>query len=270
MRFNFERGFRRITWVVSIAVLTIGAFLIVPDWWSALILWRKAGEPLLGEVEVYVLGVDLSVTFPKDFPETQIKDILDGKPPDELINLARSKGFHVRPPKALEDLRDEELLRLANKYGVSVPPSKPLPESPKGETIGALLQEQKLQAKQPPPRTLAEDLGLVPSSSKRSMTVYEILNPPTMAYIYQPPSGATPSVLYSQRVLLQSEAKGELSPEVKAILPVLRTNYRFPPLLVNPFGGWIISELCVLALCIAIPWGVFFLVRWIALGFKPD
>ena len=64
--------------------------------------------------------------------------------------------------------------------------------------------------------------------------------PISIAYVYQPRSGTTPSILYSRSALLQAEAKGELSPEGTAILSGIRQYYKFShPLdpLRDPFGG---------------------------------
>src|SRR5215813_12961369 len=140
MRLNFERGFRRITWVVSVAVLVTGAFLIVPDWWSALILWNQAEEPPSGEVAVYVRDVGVFVTFPKDFPEAQIKDVLDRK----AQQLASDKAQEKKIPPDLSKFSDDELINLARSKGIHVQPRQPLP------------------------RTLENDLGPRPN---RSMTV---------------------------------------------------------------------------------------------------
>lgn len=223
MRLNLERGFRRITWGVSMAVLTIGGFLIVPDWWSALILWNQAGEPPSGDVEVYVSDVDVFVTFPKDFTEAQVKDVLDKKTP-QVADKARGVK---RPPLTRDELRalsDDELIALAQRV------------------------------------------------RKPSLTVDELLdrvNHP-ITYIYQPPSATTPSVLYSRRAILQAEAESRLPQAIQTIVGELRTTSQFPSPVRSPFGGWVISELFVLALCVTALWGVFFLVRWIVLGFKPD
>ena len=201
---NLERGFRRITWVVSVSAFVMGTFVFILHFQYRLDQWSHAGEPQpSGPPVVYVEKSDQSITsrtFPEDFTETHIKEALDKI--GTSFKVAEEKFAQNSEPRLVDDL----------------------------------------------PPCFHED---------------------RVTYVYQPASDTTPSVLYSRKALLQAEAQGELPPAVESLLQSLRWLCRFPGPVTHPF--LLVLELCaLLALCVAAPWGVFFLARWIAFGFKPN
>lgn len=191
MSVNLERGFRRITWVVSITLFALGASFVVISWLDALDQWNRAWEPLPdGPTNVFVLGFG-TVQFPSGFTEASLKEALD---------------------------RQEE--QIKNKQLV--------------------------------------------------LNLSDYIEPrPLISFVYLPSSKEAPSILYSRKTILQAETKGELTQEGQEALSKLRKDYGFPSPGEKPYtlGNWALYW--GLALGVAtVPWGVFYLVRWIVRGFR--
>src|SRR5216683_2455303 len=97
-RFTLERGFRRLAWALSLAILVVGVLAVAYMWREERTAWDEATRPTLSSyLDVYVaqLGV---VRFPLQFSDQQIKEMLDRSAP-----AAIEKGLKRR--SALRTLR---------------------------------------------------------------------------------------------------------------------------------------------------------------------
>ena len=255
-RLNLERGFRRLTWLISIAVLIAGAVIIVPDWWATWTLWNQAGGTVSDDRIVVVSG--FHIKFSKDATEAKIKEALD------RAQMAAARQKEPPAPAAAEE-EDIPLSYFEQRYKELHAKKGKTPAPASSSDIPSLDEIRQIRASSDKERDdlLAQIRSVTPAQ--------QLTHPvPNIAYVYQPSSGAAPSVLYSRKALLHAEAKDELAPETKAILTELRAVQLFPSPLRNPFGRWAISEFLELVLCASVPWAVFFLVRWIVLGFTPN
>lgn len=252
-RMNLERGFRRITWVVSLSLLGLGAFFVVPGWWSALDRWNRAGEPYPpGAPATHVLGFGL-VEFPEGFNEAQVKKALDESA--EKLERVRSRFREVELYNFYIQMAERDQLEDLTEW-----PRSPLPKAwTKWEALVDLDRKALVRISKP-------------GTKDEAWPIAERLISKEVSHIYQPSSivsGPTPSVLYSRKALLQAEAKGKLAPDVQAALSGLRKSQQFPSPIKTPFAEW--APLGLIAISVAAaPWGVFFVLRWILRGFRPD
>lgn len=198
---NIERGFKRVTWVVSGSLFAVGTVFAGLLAWEELDRWSSSGEPLpKGDAAVYIFERSV-VTFPEDIAEAELKAALDG--PSEV----HSQVVLAEPKRKKSDASKDPI-----------------------------------------------DLDA----------------PDIVSFVYIPASGSTPSVLYSRKALLHTEARGGLTAELKAALETLRHQHMFPGPVTRPFSGYVWNSLLVAVGAGAVPWGVFFLIRWIVQGFRGD
>lgn len=89
-----------------------------------------------------------------------------------------------------------------------------------------------------------------------------------ISYVYFSSEDRGASKLMSRGELLRLEAPGDLSRDEAEVLKTLRVNHHFPYPLSIPFslGDWVRNTVLVL-LVAGLPWGVFYLFRWIVYGF---
>lgn len=135
---NLERGFRRLTWVVSIALFIPAMVFVVTIGRDRSDRWNRAGEPYPeGRLSVYEFGSGTMTTFARGTPEIEIKDALDNRskveiggasfPRGMMKQVLRQEAEGTLPPEkkaALEQLRRWDLTSF-----VYLPPSKAAPSA---------------------------------------------------------------------------------------------------------------------------------------------
>ena len=91
----------------------------------------------------------------------------------------------------------------------------------------------------------------------------------TISYIYFRSPGEGSSTLYSRKEILRAEASDTLTRGEKALLADLRKTYNFPKSVSRyTFKDLVEWGATVILVSVIIPWGIFFLLRWIARGFR--
>lgn len=215
IKLNLERGFRRITWIISLGLFTVSALVTFFEWQTAKTLWNSAGEsqPKGKPFVVYEIDQVIHITsFSEDFTAKQIKESLDKEGKQSVVPFAES------------------------------------------------LQKKHL--------TVRELLDATPEPYQPTTREKENLRD-IFSYIYQFADDTHPSALYTQKVILQAEAQGTLSPEVETIVAKLRSSGSFPSPISEPFARWSPFAVFTLGATLA-PWIFFFLIRWIVRGFRAD
>lgn len=190
---NVERGFRRITWAISVVLLLVGVGLVMLNGWNRLERWNRAIKPVSGaKLYAYQDAQDqhFLIFFERGESETVIKQALDG--------------------------------------------------------VAGL-----------------KDLGVLDFSDPP---------PPEIAFIYfEAGREEMSSALYNREAVLRAEARGRLSQKLETVLAEVRSKYRFPAPVSMPFTFWEWIGYASIGFGIAIiPWGIFFLFRWIILGFRSN
>ncbi|HYT57718.1 MAG TPA: hypothetical protein VEQ38_23670 [Verrucomicrobiae bacterium] len=78
MTLSLERGFRRITWVVSIGILAVSSIIVCLIWHSEKQTWEEAGKPFQSpSPTVYVSVSNVAFQFVEGFEPRLIKEELD-------------------------------------------------------------------------------------------------------------------------------------------------------------------------------------------------
>lgn len=191
-RMNLERGFRRITWVISMPLLLIGLAFVGSEGWNRLERWSQLDEPA---------------------PSSQ-----DGF----LVYLAGSPPSYVWFTSTV-------FMKLTLDTG--------------GYRTGGYRWVVELD----PPRKSE------------------------IAFFYFPGTTDGPSALFSRNEILRAEATRQLTRAQQDILWDLRKDFRFPYPVSPPYTSreWVTYVSIVFGIA-AVPWGLFYLFRWIALGFRHD
>src|SRR5262245_10875301 len=102
IRLNLERGFRRITWLISASLFTVGAIVTFFEWQTARNLWDRAGDPQpKGPPVAYVARFGLSGQFPEDFTAEQIKEVFDRQGVQKLKEAGAKLTQHPGTSKKL-------------------------------------------------------------------------------------------------------------------------------------------------------------------------
>ena len=96
MKLNCERGFWRMTLVISLLLFLPGACFVVWAGWEAWIRWNKAGGPNLdGPQRVFAFGLGggnfiITVEPKYSYTEVEIKQVLDGLSEADFERIGRA------------------------------------------------------------------------------------------------------------------------------------------------------------------------------------
>lgn len=298
VRLNLERGFQRITCVISVFLFITCALATFFEWQTARSLWDGAGEPQEPQpdypLKVYEVGSGIIHRFlvGEKTPRMRISDL--GAPVHRLPAGATAPEIKEALDKAKEAKQptqgtEAEASRRTVK-GLESPRTVEDVLGPRKKRIEDILDPEKPTIDDilgPPPQASQQTAKTLESFSddelRASARDVERRQPASgleddmdlrgvgdrVTYVYQPASATTLSILYSRKAILQAEANGTLPPEVQAALSALRAHYQFPWPVSKPFTRW--GPFAALTIGAALgPWIIFFTIRWIARGFKAQ
>lgn len=230
---NLERGFRRITAILSLAIFIPGVLFALTWWFGERRAWTDAlKQPDTESLVVRVVGKG-DYVFGKRTTETEIV-----------------KGI-------------EKLLVASTAGGET---------SRKGYTVVEILGHATTEKDDPSKLTPADE----PYDPSKFVPVDEPYAPP-VSYVYRPTTPDRPGHLYSVKELLEGRASGTLPEDVKETIDKLGAEK--PSRL--PWESWttkpvvfgvpgLAGALGLATGLAAVPWAVFFLLRWVFRGFAPD
>jgi hypothetical protein len=239
---NLERGFLRVTFAVSLILLVSGALVVGLMGWEEKKAWNEATQArTYDHPEVYVMRLGV-VLFPPEFTDQQIKEELDRSAPS-AIQKAMTRGNILRSLRAANrdyaDLTDSQLA------------SKLLSSDPlKWSALSDIVIGDGLQI------TL---LPVVPP------TLFRLTPGDHISHLYIASSPGQVSILYTRGQAIKAAA----SSEGKAMIGLqdLATFYDSPRARPAPFS--VSRALALVASgAVALPWGLFFFLRWVARGFS--
>jgi hypothetical protein len=275
---NVERGFRRLTAVASALILLAGLGAVAFDWFSSMSSWRDATAKPPEPPVSYVVGGNF-ISLPEGFSEKQVAAALTEL--EETFQLSRA------------DDGESEPTATSSKPPVSylyLPGALPGREEP---PPGYVLDKSPTPPP-PPPGYSASDIVPVelpspPSSGQPAVSTLRIASeakPDVVRAIRQKYPGAYKNYsdsdlakavaqrypqlgrghLWTRKTLLEDEARGVLPPPVVEAVAKLRQKDLLP------YGNKPDPRihLTLIAATIgaaAVPWILFFVIRWIARGF---
>jgi hypothetical protein len=230
---NVERGFFRLTAVVSALILLAGLGLAFFEWKNNREAWATALAPSDAElVKVFVSGLGMPVTFPASTPRSEM---MNGLPVLEqtgfrLLGQSAKKTY----PGSYDDIGDEDLGRKIAAKG--------------SEAIAALMPSYGYDA-----------------ASEKGRWI---------DYIYIGQRGNKPARLYSREEILRTW--DELAADTPHGIPgdvdgdafMLSIAHRLPDDVPSPPGRVLAKGLGLAVGAAAVPWVLFFILRWIVRGFR--
>ena len=239
---NLERGFLRLTFAVSLVFLVAGALVVGITGWEDRVAWNEATQPrTYDQPEVYVMHLGV-VQFPPESTDQQIKDTLDRSAPS-AIQKAMARATILRSLRSATrdyaDLTDSELASKLLR-------DDPLKWSGLSDiSIGVGLQVTLLPA--------------VPPTAFRQAQGDQISH----LYIGSSPNQA--SMLYTRGEAIKAAALSQA--RAVLVLRELASFYDSPRARPAP---WSMARALVLVVvgAVALPWGLFFFLRWVARGFS--
>lgn len=240
-RFTLERGFQRLAWALSLAILVLGMLAVAYVWREERTAWDEATRPTLSSyLDVYVaqLGV---VRFPLQFSDQQIKEMLDRSAP-AAIEKGLKRRSALRSLRAAHrefaDLTDTQIAE--NLLGTDPGKWAALSDVKMGDNVEVTLLPAD------PPSYLHRESGKL------------------ITHLYIPSASGRNSMLFTRSQALKGEASGQR--EAGLILRDLGDYYDSPRPIPVPLSTSRPLAIVVLIL-VWLPWGVFFFGRWIVRGF---
>ncbi len=240
-RFTLERGFRRLAWALSLAILVVGVLAVAYMWREERTAWDEATRPTLSSyLDVYVaqLGV---VRFPLQFSDQQIKEMLDRSAP-ATIEKGLKRRSALRSLRAAHrefaDLTDTQIAE--NLLGTDPGKWAALSDVKMGDNVEVTLLPAD------PPNYLHRESGKL------------------ITHLYIPSASGRNAMLFTRGQALKGEASGQR--EAGLILRELGDYYDSPRPIPVPLSTSRPLAIVVLIL-VWLPWGVFFFGRWIVQGF---
>jgi len=251
---NLERGFRRITAIVSLAILFPGILYALTWWFGERRAWTDAlKQPDTESVVVCVADVG-EFTFGKQAAETEIRKSIEDHLKLPIVQLE----------DATSSTRSDAKVSTASKKSIS-------------------LEEIAARARAGSPPHAKYETGDIPPSPPgyEEVTLPKTWGASTstlpVSYVYRPTTTDRPGHLYSVKELLEGHHSGTLPEDVKQTIASLGAEKpsRLPwnswitkPVVFGVFG--LAGALGLAAGLAAVPWAVFFLLRWVFRGFAPD
>jgi hypothetical protein len=237
---NLERIFLRVTFAVSLVLLVAGALIVGMIGWEEKKAWNEATKAkTYDHPEVYVMDLGV-VRFPPESTDQQIKEELDRSAPP-AIQKAVTRGTILRSLRAANrdyaDLTDSQLA------------SKLLSSDPlKWSTVSDVEIGDGLQI------TL---LPVVPP------TLFRLVPGDHISHLYIASSPNQVSMLYTRGQAIKAAASSE--GKAVLVLQALANFYDSPRVRPAPFS--VPRALALVASgAVALPWGLFFFLRWVARG----
>jgi hypothetical protein len=256
---NVEKGFRRLTAVASALILLAGLGAVVFDWVSSMSSWRAATAKPPGPPVAFVVGGTFN-EFPEGSSEKEIAAALThAEETFQLTSRADDKGDRTEAsskppvsylylPGALPGVGDAPPGYVLVKPAISPQPWEEHDSSGSGA----------------PPEVKP---GVVRSIRERYPGIYDHMSDSDLAKAVAkkyPRLGQ--GRLWSRKTLLQDEARGALPPKVIEAVAKLRQKDLLP------YGDKPDPRINLILLAAtlgaaAVPWILFFVIRWIVRGF---
>jgi hypothetical protein len=228
------------TWVVSLAILIIGGFGVIYMWWEETAAWNEATRPVPHDhLGIYVAQLGI-VQFPRQSSEKQIKEELDRTASGAIEKAGQRASTLISLREGYPEYADLTDVELARKLLSSDPV--------KWSTLSDVMVGDGRHIELLP--------EIPPTYLKRARGDH-------ISHLYSP-SSSQGSILYTRAQALKAEASGQKV--AAAIFSELQRYYDSPRPGPIPFSTSAPLALIVLVLA-SLPWGAFFLIRWIVRRF---
>jgi hypothetical protein len=239
---NLARVLRRVTLVVSLGLLVLGALIVGLVWWEEKNTWSEATHSRsYDHAEVYVMNLGV-VRFPRGSTDQQIKDELDRSAPS-AIQKAMTRGTLLRS------------FREANPHSVNLTDS---------QLASNILNSDPLKWSGVSDIVIAEgvQITLLPVVAP---TVFHLGWGDLISHLYVASSPSQSSTFYTRGQAIVAAASSEGN--ARLVLQDLATYYDSPRAHAAPFA--LLRAMALVAFgAVALPWGLFFFLRWVARGFS--